>query len=332
MNIFLPLFALVGQLGAGLLAVIQLWLGALGVPVGQTADSAANPYLVGSGSAWVSAHRLGGGEAPENSLMAVKRTVDAARRTAQILEMDVQMTRDGELILLHNTFFDDTTNAAEAFGHVGVAPIYYTYGQLWEKINLGAKWDAPYADLRGADIPADLRVTRLRDVLQYAEAHGDPKKPYYYTIEAKQLGMLGYIAADRLVALCAEMGVLERVTFGSFFPDVSAYVSRKYPDVARCADTLDVLRFANCYLRGADLLREAAPAYDVLLLPYGGSISWLVDFGTPEVVAYAHKYGLAVHFWTVNDPADAKKLSAADADGIITDEPGLIRTALAAAA
>jgi glycerophosphoryl diester phosphodiesterase len=324
---FAPVVSFAGKVSSALLAAVQFLLAAFGIPSGVAPVAAANPYIVSSGTAWVSAHRLGAGLAPENTLMAVQNCVGAKNFKANILEMDVQLTKDGELVLLHNTSFDSTGNAAEAFGHSNVMPVFYTYGALYEKINLGSGWDAPWAALRGDKIPHNLRVTRLREVLVYTEAHASAKKPYYYTIEAKQPSLLGYGAVDQIVAVAKELGILERVLLGSFYPDVSAYISRKYPRVARAADTADVLAFAGAFQSNADL-KELKPGYRVLVLPYGESTNWFFDFGRKEVVDYAHKYGLAVHYWTVNNAEDAKYLSSIGADSIITDEPAAVYQAL----
>jgi glycerophosphoryl diester phosphodiesterase len=328
MTILTPIIAFAGKLSAGLIALIQLLLGVAGIPAGTAAAAAAqNPYIVTGGSAWVSAHRQGAEEAPENTLMAVEQCVNAASYRANILEMDVQLTKDGQLVLLHDNTFDATSNAVEAFGHSNIVPIFHDYAELYANLNMGSGWDAPWAALRGSEIPAGLRVTKMRDVLTYAEAHGDPKRPYYYTIEAKQPGVLGYIAAEQIIAICRELGILDRVLLGSFYPDVSNFISRKYPNVARAADTLDVLHFVDAFLAGSDL-RAVNSGYTVLVLPYEETMNAFFNFGSKEVVDYAHKYGVAVHYWTVNDPATAKMLSDYGADAIITDEPAAVYQAL----
>jgi glycerophosphoryl diester phosphodiesterase len=253
-------------------------------------------------------------------MMAVKTCVNAADFKADILEMDVQMTKDGELILLHDPILDTTSNAVEAFGHVGVTPLLYNYKDLHDKLNLGAKWNESWASLRGADIPDDLRVAKLEDVLAYTEANADPQKPFYYTIEAKLPFGLGYQAADKIAAIAKGMGILDRVLFGSFFPDVAQYVSRKYPELTRTADTAEVLQFVDAYTSGADL-NKLDPRYKVLALPRGIGLDGLLGLADSGLIAYAHSYGIAVHYWTVNSADDAAYLVLLGADGIITDNP-----------
>jgi glycerophosphoryl diester phosphodiesterase len=62
----------------------------------------------------------------------------------------------------------------------------------------------------------------------------------------------------------------------------------------------------------------------------GGAI-WSPHFGdvTPELIAESHALGLQVVVWTVNKPADMKRLIAMGVDGIISDSPDLLRKAAA---
>lgn len=53
-------------------------------------------------------------------------------------------------------------------------------------------------------------------------------------------------------------------------------------------------------------------------------------FGAPDLVAAAHRHGLAVRVWTVNRPVDARLLRLLDVDALISDVPGELRAALAA--
>jgi glycerophosphoryl diester phosphodiesterase len=52
----------------------------------------------------------------------------------------------------------------------------------------------------------------------------------------------------------------------------------------------------------------------------------------PRAIASAHRYGLQVHGWPVNRPIDAKLLALSDVDGLMTDEPHLLRLIAHAAA
>ena len=65
-------------------------------------------------------------------------------------------------------------------------------------------------------------------------------------------------------------------------------------------------------------------------LPYywDDGLLLLGNFGKAEFIDYAHKYGVSVQYWTVNNADDARALSAAGADLLMTDYPDRIREAL----
>jgi glycerophosphoryl diester phosphodiesterase len=52
--------------------------------------------------------------------------------------------------------------------------------------------------------------------------------------------------------------------------------------------------------------------------------SHFIDLGTPKVIAKCHALGLAVHYWTVNEPELARRLLDRGADAIMTDDPAAI--------
>ena len=50
---------------------------------------------------------------------------------------------------------------------------------------------------------------------------------------------------------------------------------------------------------------------------------------TPRFVERAHRRGLAVHVWTIDDPAEMRRLLDLGVDGIMTDRPAVLRDVLA---
>ena len=81
-----------------------------------------NPYITPYGQTMVSAHRSGGGIFPENTLMAFEGCVNSKDFKTDIFEFDLHITKDGELILLHDDTLDRTTNSAAVFGVTGARP------------------------------------------------------------------------------------------------------------------------------------------------------------------------------------------------------------------
>ena len=83
-------------------------------PTLKNADT-GDYFLPNYGETLVAAHRAGKGNAPENTMMAVKSCLESDERP-DIFEMDIQITKDGELVLYHSLFVDEKSDAAEHFG------------------------------------------------------------------------------------------------------------------------------------------------------------------------------------------------------------------------
>ena len=294
-------------------------------------EGVTNPYITDD-VAMVSAHRAGSIVAPENTLNAFKLGIEEATTggyTVDIWEFDLHITKDGELILLHDHTLDRTSNSRQVFGVKDARPEDYTLEKLRE-LNMGYNFELdgeyPFRDLAAADITAqDLRVCTLEEVLDYmssdeatAAAPAEFGK-FRYIIEIKNSGKLGEKAADILYDTLVEYGILEDVVFGTFNQNVTDYVDENYPDMLRSSSICEVLDFWFAYLTGADLSKRGV-GYCALQIPYSKSISFLGDAG---LIEYAHKYNIAVQFWTINESDDVEYLQSVGADCIMSDSPDM---------
>ena len=294
-------------------------------------EGVTNPYIADD-VAMVSAHRAGSIVAPENTLNAFKLGIEEATTggyTVDIWEFDLHITKDGELILLHDHTLDRTSNSRQVFGVKDARPEDYTLEQLRE-LNMGYNFELdgeyPFRDLAAADITAqDLRVCTLEEVLDYMSsdeaAAAAPAEfgKFRYIIEIKNSGKLGEKAADILYDTLVEYGILEDVVFGTFNQNVTDYVDENYPDMLRSSSICEVLDFWFAYLTGADLSKRGV-GYCALQIPYSKSISFLGDAG---LIEYAHKYNIAVQFWTINESDDVEYLQSVGADCIMSDSPDM---------
>lgn len=289
-------------------------------------ENATNPYINKYMDVDVSAHRSGAGVAPQNTLMAFQKMIEAGGAYGvDALEFDVQLTADGELVLLHNLTYDETSNAVEAFGRKNVFASSLTFEET-QVLNLGENFkingEYPYRGLRGDDIPYNLKVVKCETILDYVESHSGGKK-YYYIIEIKSPGITGMKAADKLYSIIKERSLEDRVIWATFLPDVGAYMERKYPDMPRSAGIFEVLQF-YIYCRMDWDLDDLNVSYVALQIPYGKSaLSNLIplNLGTRQLTNYAHKYNIAVQYWTINDPDDAVTLAKNGADCVMSDYP-----------
>jgi glycerophosphoryl diester phosphodiesterase len=87
------------------------------------------------------------------------------------------------------------------------------------------------------------------------------------------------------------------------------------------------------FLERAVILSGAEPASQILAQSVARGDAALhvparTVFGSPDLVAAAHRHGLAVRVWTVNRPVDARLLRLLDVDAVISDVPGELRESL----
>lgn len=315
-----------GFVAALMLIPIMLTMGDAGdpnTPV-ETYPDSTNPYITEYPDTDIAAHRSGAGLAPQNTLMAFENILaNAEALGVDTLEFDVQITKDGELVLLHDLTYDGTTNAEEAFGRKFVTASSITLEEA-QVLNLGENFevngDYPYRGLRGDNIPYNLRVVTCDEVIDFVEANSKGKK-YNYCIEIKSISINSYKAVDKLYSIISERNLQDRVMWSTFAPDTSAYMKNKYPDIARTADAIEAIQFYFYFRMNWDL-QDVSPSYTALQIPYGSSaLDNIINLGTREMLNYAHKNNIAVQYWTINSEEEVKLLAENGADCILTDYP-----------
>ncbi len=288
-------------------------------------------FLPDYGETLVSSHRSGKGAAPENTLMAIKSNLIYASSDSAIIEMDVQLTKDGEVVLYHSLSLDEMSNSAEHFGAENITVFSKTYDEL-RALNMGENFKSgdsyPYRGLRGEDIPDDIKITALKDVFACVET--EAPDTYRYIIEVKYPHPWAPKIVDEIYRLIQEYDLGDRVIVASFWPDVSIYIDNKYGDeMNRSANPFEIVELYGCYLRNEDL-NGTELDYTCLQMPYYWDDGMLLvaNLGKAGFIDYAHKYGISMQYWTVNSADDAKYLAQAGADLLMTDYPDRIRDAL----
>ncbi len=289
-------------------------------------ENATNPHIVSYGNMEISAHRSGAGIAPQNTLMAFEKVLEENDKFGvDTYEFDVQVTKDGKLIIMHNLTYDATSNAVEEFGRENVYANELTYEEA-QVLNMGENFEIdgkyPYRGLRGDEIPYNLHVPLCEDVIDYIEKNSGEKK-YNYIIEIKSKGKDGEVAADELQRIIKEKGLMDRAIWASSNQSVSNYMMDTYPEVPRSANILEVLQF-YIYARMDWDLDVANVSYVALHIPYGSSAAdGLINLGTRQVINYAHKYNIAAQYWTINDADAVEYLAKNGADCVMTDYPDM---------
>lgn len=289
-------------------------------------EDTTNPYITEYGDIDISAHRSGAGIAPQNTMMAFEKVLENNEKYGvNTYEFDVQVTKDGKLIIMHDLTYDATSNAVEEFGRRNVYANELTYEEAMV-LNMGENFEIdgeyPYRGLRGEDIPDNLKVPLCEDVIDYIEKNSGDKE-YNYIIEVKSDGEDGKAAVDELQRIIKKYDLTDRAIWASFNMDVCDYMKNTYPEILRSANIFEALQF-YIYARMDWDLETADVSYVALQIPYGQSAAGgILNAGTRKVINYAHKYDIAMQYWTINDAESVEYLINNNADCIMTDYPDM---------
>lgn len=323
------------------LSVTAFALTAPGGNVTTTGDSVSyaktnnnNPYIVYNTTGLLrSAHRAGGVLDPENTMQAIITCIENEEYEVDVLEFDLHLTKDNELILLHDENFDRTTNSVEVWGREGVLPrdktldeikeLNFGYWFPYERGKVEVEDKRIYKDLsklpEGIDAQ-NLKVVTLEEVIKKV---GESDKDFRYIIEIKDKGSVGKYAAQQLCALMEKYDMFKKVVVGTFNGDISDYFDYLNANVYngkinRSAGILEVLKIFLSYLMNRPL---GTVKYNVLQIPY---MNWFPFLGSKSFIDYAHKYGIACQFWTINEASQMETLIKNGADCIMSDNPKLL--------
>ena len=125
---------------------------------------------------------------------------------------------------------------------------------------------------------------------------------------------------DKLYETMVDYGVLDQVVVGTFQDNVTKYIDKEYADkgVIRSASIKEVLAFYFAFCFNVDMSKKDL-GYRVLQIPSSQFV--VVDLGKKAFIDYAHHYGIAVQYWTINKEKEMKRLMDNGADMIISDYP-----------
>lgn len=232
------------------------------------------------------AHRGAAGDAPENTMAAFRLALEQG---ADGIELDIQMSKDGELIVIHDETLDRTTDGS------------------------GLVVSRTAEELRALDaaklMPAyrGERLPLLREVLDFLQPTG-----LELNIELKNGIVLYGGMEEKAVALVHEYGMADRVIFSSFNHYSLVKLADLAPEIERA-----ILYTAGLYEPWNYALLIGASA----LHPYFYSVY-------PEIVQGAHAAGVKVRPYTVDDEATMRRMLACGVDGIITNYPARLKAVM----
>jgi glycerophosphoryl diester phosphodiesterase len=258
------------------------------------------------------AHRGGAALKPENTMSAFSAAI---ARGCDGAELDVQLSADGVVVVHHDYRLN---------------PAITRHAGGWLSGQTPAIKDLSYAALQAYDIGridpnSDYARTHPRLVATEGEyiptleavvaRAQEARLPFYLFVELKSSddpdSSDPILLADETLAVMENY--LDRTIFVGFDWRGLTHIKHVVPG-ARCWFTTD-------FLEG-----DIRPILDNIA--DNKANGWFPDFrnATPQNVTYAREIGLKVGAWTVNQPADMKKLLALDINAICTDRPDILQS------
>lgn len=281
------------------------------------------------------AHRGNRSLAPENTLAAARNALEVG---ADMWELDVGVTADGELIVIHDDSLARTTDVDTIFPDR--APWHFTTFTLseikqldtgtafieqdpFEQIAAGVVSTDDLAGIKGEPIPT------LREALQFTRDHS-----WRVNAEIKRIPppMNSFPIPDKVVALIEELDMVEQVLISSFVPLNLKRVKTLNLAISIAILTWGPLSPSKRLTYGLDPFGELPP-----LQYFSGEnpVPFLAELGgstyhpnytviNHEQIKSLQKAGIAVNVWTVNDREHMKRLVEVGVNGIFTDFPQVL--------
>ncbi len=227
------------------------------------------------------AHRGFSGPYPENSPLAFRAAAEETQ--ADGIETDVQLTRDGRLVLMHDERVDRTSNGS---GYIRDL----TLGQMLE-LDIGG-WKG---------FPGQM-VWTLEQLLDFAR-----DRCLFLNLELKNSIVFYPGLEERVAELICQRGMQQQVLLSSFNHASMQHFKALCPEVETAllsaqplAETVDYLNLA-----GADGLHTCPPVLEC----------------QPDLVEQCHARGKKIRVWTVDEEEDMAGMMARGVDGIFTNRP-----------
>ena len=302
------------------------------LPVGNNFEG-KNPMMKEGDMPVLIAHGGGNMEFPDNTLEAFYNAYSVDDRV--MMETDVNITRDGVVILSHDTRIDRKTNKSGAIED-------WTYEDLIsERVDFGytnetedekrisdelikfknpdgkevTPLDVEYPD---GVLPRDSEVFLATTLEELIVAFPNNK----INVEIKQPGDVGKKAFLASLELCKKYEAFDRVIFASFHNEIYN-LFREYQKKDLVPDNfmyspgiIGVAKFYLSSLFGMDIFFNDGIV--VLQLP---TDDYYIQLATEFVVERAHDHNIAIQYWTINDREEMKRLIEMGVDGITTDYP-----------
>ena len=271
----------------------------------QTSDSTliTSPPLI-------IAHRGARSLAPENTLAAARKALDVG---ADMWELDVTITADDELVVMHDDTLERTCNAPELFADRSPWQVRdFSMAEI-EMLDCGSWFNDqdPFGQIQAGNVSdaeqqsyAGEQAPTLRQALEFTRDHD-----WRVNVELKRqpTEALDQLLVQKAVALIGEVGMDDgqQVVVSSFRHDYLEHIRTLNPDIPTQAVTSTLIQHLPDYLSqlGASACNPKATVWSY------------------KRMAQLQVNGVAFNVWTVNDDLTMRALVKTGVHGIITDFP-----------
>lgn len=295
-----------------------------------------NPFVIKENARpLLIAHGGGHKEFPDNTLEACYNAYSVDENV--MLEMDVSITKDGVVIMSHDTTLNRRTNAKgkiEDWNYTDLIAQKVDFSYLNEDSE-GKLLDTliKFKDNHGVEVtpknvpdhpngldgrdPDVFLATTLDEVLT-----AFPNNTV--NVEIKQSGETGLRALDAVIKIVEEHDAFDKVVLASFhksiYNELKRIHSEKHPEMMFSPQTSGVAALLISGALGADVFY--GEPVTVLQIPMSQSVKGIeISLDKKWFVKTAHKHNIAVHYWTIDEVEDMKHLIEIGADGIMTNLP-----------
>jgi len=232
------------------------------------------------------AHRGASAQYPENTLLAFRRAIE---QRVDALELDVHLTADDELVIIHDSTLERTTNG---------------YGNVHDKT---------LQEIRQLDAGQGEKIPLLEEAIQLARA-----AQIRLCVEIKGATETEELAiAESTVRALEVANFLSQVIVTSFSPQALLRAKALQPEISTMLDPSPQDGTLTPRQICAQVLRAGA-----------NCLSYDLRFLTPAIATECQLTGLALSPWDPDEPEDMRQVIKLGAPGLITNRPDVLNKVL----
>lgn len=251
------------------------------------------------------AHRGFSEQYPENTMRAFKKAIEAG---ADGIELDVQLSRDGIPVIIHDEALVRTTGASGYVWDYDLAELKQLDASVGFRRQSCREQTKEAENAEQPDCAEELRIPTLREYLTLAAEHG-----IVTNIELKT-GVNPYPdIEEKVLGMIEEFGLREKIVLSSFNHFSVVHFKKLAPDIA-CGFLEDCWHIGAATYAAEHGVEYLHPNYHAVTEAYARE---------------AKEQGIGINTWTVNDAQAMKRLIDLGVAGLIGNNPQLTREIIA---